>query len=182
MPVPDPEDVPALPPVEAADRTIRNQRDPGWPPWAWIGIWAGLWAVAGLGIASKTSHPWEPVVAGLTFLSMLGSFLVLLTRLEQRPVRRLRLGDELRAYPTGRFQPADIRAVHLSPDPEEDYVEGQLPFPVCLVTVENKRGRKLRLVASVGDAARLREWAELRGIAVIDPEGYSTGGAREKLS
>jgi hypothetical protein len=170
---------PATPPVETTDRTIRNQRDTGWPASAWIGLWAGLWVVAGIALASATPRPWGPAVAGVTILLMLGSCLALLIRLDRRPSRRLRLGDELRAYPFGRWQPADILAIHLAPDPDEDYVEGQMPFPVCLVTVEGKHGRKRRLVASVGDAVRVREWAERKGIAVIDPEGYSTGGARK---
>ena len=69
--------------------------------------------------------------------------------------------------------PKDIRAIHVGPDPDEDYAEARLPFPLCLVTIEAGR-RKLRLVASAGDAARLREWAERKGIAVVDPQGLST--------
>ena len=59
-------------------------------------------------------------------------------------------------------------------DPLEDYVENKLPIRMCEVTIERRRGRRLKLIVSTGDAARLREWAEGKGVVVEDPMGYAT--------
>ena len=71
----------------------------------------------------------------------------------------------------------EIRAFHFAHDPDEDYVERNLPIPMCELTVELQK-RKLLLIVSFGDAARVREWAERVGVTVIDPEGYSARWAR----
>jgi hypothetical protein len=168
-------------PNEAVDWTIRNQRHRGWAPWLWLGAWALVWAAGGMFLVRLTwwEVHWALVMCWL--VPTLGSFAGLMVYLDQQPVKRLKLGDELRAYPMRRMEPKDIRAIHFGPDPDEDYAEGKLPFPVCQVTVEGRR-RKLRLVTSAGEAARLREWAERKGIAVIDPEGFATRGVRDEPS
>jgi hypothetical protein len=159
-------------PDDAADWTIRNQRPWGAAPWLWLGAWTVVWMGGAFILERMTpvTRHWAYVLAWLG--PTLGSLVALLVYLGRLPVRRLKLGDEVQAYPRCRLGPKDIRAIHVGPDPDEDYAEARLPFPLCLVTVEAGR-RKLRLVASAGDAARLREWAERKGIAVVDPQGLT---------
>jgi hypothetical protein len=167
-------------PDDAVDRTIRNQRCGRWPAWVWIVSWALLWVTAFV-TAELCTQPgrWRAVVFTTVAIVMLASLVFLLVALDRwQPTRRLKLGDELHAFPVRRVEPADIRAIRLAPDPDEDYVEAKLPVPYCQVTVDPRRGRPIQLVVSAGDAARLREWAERKGIAVIDPEGYSTREVR----
>jgi hypothetical protein len=171
-------------PDDAVDRTIRNQRYGGWSGWLLIVVWGSLW-IAAFSVAGWWTDPGQlrNVVFVITAVVMLASFVCLLVVLDRgQPVRRLKLGDELHVFPVRRLEPADIRAIRLASDPDEDYVESKLPVPFCQVTVDPRRGRPIQLVVSAGDAARLREWAERKGIAVIDPEGYSTGGVRNKAS
>jgi hypothetical protein len=160
-------------PDDAADWTIRNQRHRGWSHWLWLGAWGVVWAGGALVLERLTPREmhWAYLLAWV--VPTLGSFIGLMVYLERLPIKRLKLGDQLRAYPTARWEPKDIRAIHFGPDPDEDYAEAKLPFPLCQVTVEGRR-RKLRLVASAGDAARLREWAERKGVTVDDPQGLST--------
>jgi hypothetical protein len=166
-------------PDDAVDRTIRNQRYRGWPGWLWIGGWGLLWMPVAVVVETGTPDYWRVLVLPATSLLMVASCVPLIVFLDRQPVRRLRLGDDLRGGGR-RFGPAGVRAIRLTADPDEDYVESRLPIRLCQVTVETRRGCPLRLVVSVGDAARLRRWAEGKGIAVIDPEGYSArGGPKE---
>ena len=173
----------ALPPGlgDLADRTIRNQRKSGGPAWAWIAGWFATWLVALCLVQRVTPREWEKPVGLASGLPILITFVAIVRHLERRPAERLRLGDELRAYPAGRLQPTDIAAVHVSPDADEDYAEDKLPVPWCQVAVRGRRGRTIWLVASVGDAARLREWAERHGVPVDDPHGLSWGGRAGNL-
>jgi hypothetical protein len=167
--------------VDTADRTIRNQRYHGWPVWACLGVWAGLWIPAVL-VADKVVPPHRHTLAGAGCCSlMMASFVVTLRHLDARPVQRIKLGDELRAFPLPgrRHTPADIRTVRFESDDDEDFAEGDLPVPRCRVTIVTRKGRPYRLVASAGDAVRLREWAQGHGVPVVDPHGLA-GGPSEK--
>ena len=162
-------------PDDTVDRTIRNQRYRCWPAWAWLGALALLWLAAAIVLDRLTPRDWEPYVGACTCLLMLLTAFIVLWHLDHRPVHRIKLGDELRAFPMpgGRHLPANIRAIQFSNDEDGDYTEGDLPVPLCHVTVEARRGRRIQLVASAGDAARLREWAERHGVVVVDPHGLS---------
>jgi hypothetical protein len=163
-------------PDYAADWTVRNQRHCGWPGWLWVGAWGILWAAGAMLLQRLTPREvhWALVLGWLVPTAT--SFVGVMVYLERLPVKRLKVGERLQAYPRARMEPKDIRAIHFGPDPDEDYVETKLPFPTCQVTVEGRR--TLRLVASAGDAARLRAWAERRGVPVDDPQGYSTRALR----
>lgn len=161
------------------DPTIRNQRYPGPRPEVWLVAWFGMWlGTAGI-LEVLLSRAWDKAALLVTGAAILGSFLALLAYLERRPVQRLKLGDELRAFPVGRLKPAEIKEVLFSADEDEDYAEGKPPVPFCAVSVEGPWARRFRLVASAGDAARLREWAERKGIPVVDPQGYSARPTRQ---
>jgi hypothetical protein len=165
-------------PLDVADRTIRNQRYHGWPAWAWILGWFAAWLPAAWLLESLTPRDWEKPALAAVGVPILATFIFLVRHLDRRPAERIRLGDELRAYPSGQFQPADLVCIQFSPDDDEDYAEDKLPVPWCQVAVRGRRGRTIRLVASHGDAVRLREWAERNGVAVIDPDGLATRGVR----
>jgi hypothetical protein len=164
-------------PDDAVDRTILNQRYRAWPGLLSIVGWGLFWTAAAAVVETRTPYGWRVSIFPVTFLLIIGSWVPLMVFLHRRPVRRLRLGDVLRGG-GHRLEPADIGAIRLAADPDEDYVEAKLPFPVCQVTVEARRGRPIRLVVSAGDAARLRVWAERKGIAVEDPSAYSTRDRR----
>jgi hypothetical protein len=161
-------------PDDAVDRTIRNQRCRRWPGWLSIVGWGVLWMPAVFVLETRTPSEWRVIVVPRMFLLIIFSCVPLTVFLAWQPVRRLKLGDELWAG-SRMFAAADICAIHLTGDPDEDYVESSLPVPFCQVTVVPRRGRRIRLVASAWDAGRLRDWAERKGIGVIDPEGYSAG-------
>jgi hypothetical protein len=164
-------------PDDATDWTIRNQRHSGWSHWLLLGGWGVVWTAGAMLLNRLTPREmhWAYLLAWL--VATLGSLGGLMVYLGGRPVKRLKLGDQLRAYPTARWEPKDIRAIRFGTDPAEDYAEAKLPFPLCQVTVEGRR-RNLRLVASAGDAARLHAWAERKGVAVDDPQGLSSRCAR----
>jgi len=166
-------------PDDVVDRTILNQRYRSWPGLFSIAGWALFWMAAAAIVETRTPDGWRVGVFPATLLLIIGSWVPLMVFLGRQPVRRLKLGDDLRAAGR-RLEPADVRAIRMAPDPDEDYVESKLPIPLCQVTVEGRRGRPIRLVVSVGDAGRLREWAERKGIEVIDPEGYSAGRGRRE--
>ena len=163
-------------PDATTDLTIRNQRYHGGPAWAWIAGWFAVWLSAIAVLEWTTPREWEKRVFLATAIPIFVTFFIMIRYLDLRPVVRLRLGDELRAYPSGRFQPADLVVIRFTPDTDEDYAEEKLPVPWCQVAVQGRRGRIIRLVASVGDAVRLREWAERKGVRVEDSEGFATRG------
>ena len=166
---------PAVPPDpgDNADRTIRNQRYYGWSAAPLIAGWFGVWLAAVAILEGTTPRAWEKQVLIATAIPILVTLFILIRHLDLRPVERLRVGHGLRAYPSGRFQPADLVVIRFSPDAHEDYAEDNLPVPWCQVVVRGRRGRTIRLVASAGDAARLRQWAERNRVSVDDPHGLA---------
>jgi hypothetical protein len=92
------------------------------------------------------------------------------------PVEWVLVGSSLVAIRKGIYDPGDVDTIRFGPDPDEDYAEqeGEAPIPLTQATFVRSRGRRLRLVIDTADAARVRAWAEARGIPVIDPGGYSS--------
>ncbi len=130
-----------------------------------------VWRRDGFGSADATSVaiPRPHFDPGLDLRLMVGAR----GAITRRPVSRLRLGSELQATPLGRYETKDIEAIHFASDPDEDYVDKDLPIPLCQLTVNTRKKFSFRLVVSLGDAQRVREWADRIGVVVIDPEGYS---------
>jgi hypothetical protein len=166
-------------PDDVVDWTIRNQRPQSWVGSFWIVGWMMFWTGALVIVELWAPYPWRGFVYPSTLVLILISFMTLVALLDgPHPIRRLRLGEDLQVVPAYRLKPADIRCIRMAADPDEDYVESKLPVPLCLVTLEGRRGRPIRLVVSVGDATRLRDWAERKGVILDDPHGYSSRGVR----
>src|SRR5262245_3002059 len=162
-------------PAETVDPTIRNQRYGCWPAWAWFGACALVWMPAIIVLDRNTPREWDAVVGAATCVPMLISVFLVLWHLERRPVHRIKIGDELRAFPRpgARYQPGELKLISFSNDEDGDYVEGGRPVPLCQVVIKGRRACSIRLVASTGDAARLREWAERDGVRVGGPQGVA---------
>ena len=131
--------------------------------------WGALW----IGVAILAFLFGSPgvveVVASSLCLSVL-TFVALLLTLDRWPVKKLVLGGDLLAMPTVCFPTAEIAMIHFEHDPDEDYIEDKSPIRLKRVTIEHRRGRKIRITASAGDSLRLREWAESKGVKVEDPD------------
>jgi hypothetical protein len=155
--------------------TIRNQRAYRWPSVSVVVLVGTFWFVI-CGLLSKSpSRNWT--LFELVVVIAAACITALMFQVFQwlRPVDRLILNDESLVAPAlASYKPADIRQISFGPDPHEDYAEATLPIKLCQAIVTPARGRRLRLIVSAGDAVRLRQWAERRGIAVTDPDGYST--------
>lgn len=163
---------------DTVDRTIRNQRYRGWPVPVMLGTWGVIW-MAGAFVLEYWLMP--TVYYGVPYhllmwvfwvLPMLASLIVILIKVDCRPPKRIKLGDDVWVVPGPRVQPKLIVAFHFARDPDEDYVENSLPIPWCELSIEFRKHWR-RMIVSFGDAARIREWAEQKGVTVIDPEGYS---------
>jgi hypothetical protein len=163
--------------VDTVDRTIRNRRYHDWPVVVWLGGWFVFWMGVSLLVDRWMGPPpfWPvpPIAVLFMAVPVVGSFMAIVAWIDRRPISRLKLGEELSARPVGRVKPNDIAGFRFARDPYEDYVESRLPIPVCELTIEARK-RSLKMIVSLGDAARVREWAEKMGVAVIDPAGYST--------
>ncbi|MBO0698690.1 MAG: hypothetical protein J2P46_09870 [Zavarzinella sp.] len=101
-------------------------------------------------------------------------------------VHHLKLGDGIEVsdpFVRARFPAQAVTRVSFAPDPQEDYVGAEHPVHFCEATIEMDSGRQFRLIATEADAQRLRQWAESKGIALRDRDGYrprpvgSTGAA-----
>ena len=167
--------------VEPVPLTVRNHRFRSWP--VLLGLaglatsWIGVWVVYDL-LQAHMPRCNDGLIALAAGLYTIASFVVMLIVIDRRaPIRRVVLGDELWAAAVGRVSVVEIRSVRFARDPDEDYVESGLPIRVCELTVELRK-RPLRLIVSIGDAARVRAWATRNGIPVRDPDGYATRGAQ----
>jgi hypothetical protein len=162
---------------------IRNQRAHRWFNPVAVSL-VGLFSMAACGSvgAPATVIPAKAVLP-IAIGCLLALGLVLLMIWTCRPVDRLVLSSELMSRPPNfAYQPTQIREVSFGPDPHEDYAESRLPFRLCQATVWPAGGWKLKLIVSAGDAARLRAWAEAKGISVNDPGGHATPGPRSEPS
>jgi len=161
-------------PDDAVEWTIRNQRVRGPVAWAWLLGWGAVWFAGTIVAEQLTPTEWRSVADIVVLLLILVSFVAVVVHVERHPrIQRLKLGDQLVAFPRGRLEAKNVRAIRLSPDPDEDYVESATPVALCQLTIELRKGSPLRLVITTGDAARLRRWADRMGIPVDDPDGYS---------
>ena len=160
---------------DTVDRTIRNQRYRSWPAVAglscWVVFWIGLAYVVGRQLSLVPTF-W----VNLVFVLATTASFVLAGAIFDRylPIRRLKLGAELRTTPNAKYALKDIQVIAFSPDPLEDYVEKSLPIQYFEVAIVRYKGRPLKLIVSFGDASRIREWAEQHGVAVDDPQKYTS--------
>jgi hypothetical protein len=163
---------------DTVDRTIRNQRYRGWPVLLIVCGWCAFWMAVAFVIEKWLipmvfyGFPYHLLLWVGWIIPVLTTFVVMLIKIDRRPPKRLKLGEVAWVVPGPRVQPKDIRAFHFARDPDEDYVEKGVPIPWCELTIEYRKCRR-QLIVSFGDAARVREWAEQKGVTVIDPEGYS---------
>src|SRR5262249_27470121 len=163
-----------------AVRTIYNQRRRQWVGRTMAFLFCGLWGLAG-GLMCTPFIAYQPLLClAITPAALLVSCLVARATLTVLPVLRLELGDGLENERGHTYPPSEVELIELGPDPVEDYVESSLPVPCCQATIELESGRRIRLIVSATDAARLRDWAVEKGIAVNDPDGYSTHGLRNE--
>jgi hypothetical protein len=160
---------------DTVDRTIRNQRCRPSLGLLWLLTWSVSWAGVAMILDVETPHEWRVPTWIAAFVLIFASWILLILVIMRRPVSRLRLGSELQIRPIGSLKSKDIEAIRFAGDPDEDYVERKLPIPLCQLTIEPRKRRSIQLIVSLGDAARVREWAEHAGIVVIDPEGFSRG-------
>ncbi|HEX3148286.1 MAG TPA: hypothetical protein VHR66_09380 [Gemmataceae bacterium] len=85
-------------------------------------------------------------------------------------VTGLKLTDVLQPYPAGTvYSPTNIKRINFAPDPCEDYHDSPLPIRLVEIKVDPTRGRSIRIIASVGDGRRLRDWAVRKGVEIFDP-------------
>ncbi|HKA07466.1 MAG TPA: hypothetical protein VKD71_09430 [Gemmataceae bacterium] len=157
------------PPVEAADIFIRNWRPIRWRlrcicagfALAWIGLIGSLFFLP----TSQIQLYALAVFLPLLLISMC-TFTWVVTR---NPIDRLRLGDDIGAFPRGLYARTRISHIELGPDPAEDYVEKPVPVPLCALTVVVDNAAPLKMIVSRGDALRLKEWASRHHVEVRDP-------------
>jgi len=153
---------------DSADISVRNHRPNRLTRWfvlvGLVSAWFVLFAVLRAGLLD-----WLPTPAEI-FVSIAGiiSCGVLSLTLTLDPVRHWKLGESLVLWPGREYPISDIREIAFAPDSAEDYDDAATPAPLCEVLARLRRG-EVRLIASVGDARRVRDWAVRRGIAVTDP-------------
>jgi hypothetical protein len=114
------------------------------------------------------------VVAAVSFVT--AAVLVVFGRL---PLESLRLRADLLPQPGfPAYRPDEILRIAFAPDPAEDYAEGRTAAPLCEAAVAFRPHGGLRLVVTVEDAWRLRNWAVARGIEVVETDGVLGGADR----
>ena len=153
---------------DANEMTIRNHRYSRWPAIAVTSMLAAFFTgICGL----TTLDAWLPVVlliVAATIASLAGA--IGLGLFAPHIVTGLSLTDVLQPRPGGPgFVPTEILRIDFGPDPGEDYDDSPSPIMMCEVRVRPVHRRTIRLIASVGDGRRLRDWAVRNGIDVLDP-------------
>ena len=118
-----------------------------------------------LGIRRKELGPADGFTALTPFRGLLS---------QEYSVHHLELGDEIEVEtPMIRFRASSAERVRFAPDPKEDYIGAEAPLQFCEAIVEMDSGKKFKLIVTEADAHRLRHWANSKGIAVCDCDGYS---------
>jgi hypothetical protein len=162
--------------ADTVERLIPNLRFRFWPGLLWIFGWGVIWLPAGAWAESGgLPYRWERIVP--VVLLALASYVVVLVAISRLPMRRLRLGEQLRAGPAGLLAPADIAVIRFASDPTEDFVDACQSGPVCLLTIERVRGRSIQVLLTADDAVHVREWADDKGIPADDPDGRAARDA-----
>jgi hypothetical protein len=157
-------------PDDAVDLSIRNRRPDRLTRWLVGAGLAGVWSV--LILAHRAGLlDWLPADFGI-IVCIVGimSCGVLAFLLTLDPARHWKLGEKLVVWPGREYTVGDVREITFGPDPAEDYDDAVAPARGCEVRARLRRG-ELRLIASAGDARRVRDWAVRQGIAVTDLAG-----------
>jgi len=157
-------------PDDASDWTIRDRRPNRLTRWFILGgllsVWGGL-------ILARRAGPlsWLPVefevfvcIVGIISCGVLAFLLPFIS------ARHWKLGEKFVVWPGREYPVGDVREIAFAPDPAEDYDDAATPARGCEVRARLRRG-EVRLIASVGDARRVRDWAVRHGIEVTDPAG-----------
>lgn len=154
---------------DAVPIVIQNRRVRRPVVWLWILIWGVTWIAVGVMVVQRTPVPWPIAVQLSLFVAQMLTFVALLFWLiRQRPrIKRVKLTEEMQVFGARRLKPAEIAAIRLTPDPDEDFVDSKLPIPLCQIEIVPRRGPVMRLIGSTADARRLREWA-FRKAVVFD--------------
>jgi hypothetical protein len=87
-------------------------------------------------------------------------------------VDQVRIGDVVTVRGLAKFPAAEVTRMRFAPDPIQEYEDPELALELCEVTIEKASGHQFRLVIDDADAEQLRQWAESKGIAVCDCDGY----------
>jgi hypothetical protein len=152
---------------DTVDRTIRNHAYHPWPVIVGGLLFFFFWA------AACVSGGWKLSINGLVLLvALLLCFFQLfvfgLLLLKLRPVERIKLGDDIQVWPgSKRYAPDVIKQISFEPDPKEDYRDLALPIRHREVRIDLRPRGSFRLLVSIGDAQRIREWAVTKGAAVV---------------
>jgi hypothetical protein len=155
-------------PDDAVDLSIRNQRPNRVTVPLLISGLLCMWVtVCGLRVSGLLDQIFPPEVE-LYALGIISCGILALA-FSYQPIRHWKLGEALVVWPRGRYQPRGIREIAFAPDPAEDFDDAATPARLCQVRAHLRSRRELRLIASVWDARRVRDWAVRRGIAVSDP-------------
>jgi hypothetical protein len=87
-------------------------------------------------------------------------------------VDQVKIGEGVTVRSLARFPATEVCRVRFAPDPVQEYEDPELALALCEVTIEKVSGHQFRLIVDEADAERLRQWAEAKGIAVCDCDGY----------
>jgi hypothetical protein len=167
-------------PDDAVEVTIRNHRPRRWPGHMVLLLvllfLSSTCGVVGLNLSMEWTIAWVAV----SIIALVGAIGLGLSA--PHPISAVKLAGTLEPRPGGRaYSPSEIVRIDFGPDPYEDYVESQLPIRLCEVHVVLLVERGLCLIASVGEAVRLRDWAIRNGVRVVDStnalEGARPDGA-----
>ena len=87
-------------PSDTVDRTIRNHRCRTWPWFAWLVGWFVFWSGFALTVERQLPPPPNFLLVGAFFAGSIASFIAFLIVFGRyEPVKRLKLGDDLRQFP-----------------------------------------------------------------------------------
>jgi hypothetical protein len=155
-------------PNDVIEVTIRNHRYTRWSTVASVSVSATfiLSACCLLGLQAWLSlFGLIAIGASVAFAGAMG-----LGRFSPYTLQCLNLSDELQPWPGGvGYLPVDIERIDFASDPAEDYDESPSTIRMCEARVRPVHRLAIRLIASVDDGRRLRDWAVRKGIDVYDP-------------